>query len=136
MKVTPVITTPGDKVEGVPGTETQTATTEVLVNDNETMMLGGLIREERSQENSSMPFADKVPGFLQKLFRSNNRSVVRSELVIFITPRIMDVDRDVAGNRHLVTDGQYDAKGFFTGSDRIFEEKGKGKGKAQKEARQ
>lgn len=72
-----------------------------------------------------MPLGEKAPSFLKNLFRSDNRKTGRSELVIFITPKIMDVDRDVAGNRHLVTEGRHDAKQFFTGPDRIFEEKGK-----------
>ena len=125
MKVIPEITSLLGLADNVPWTETRTTTTEVMVNDNETMMIGGLIAENRVQDNKMMPFADKAPDFIKKLFKSNKQSSKRSELVIFITPKIMDVDRDIAGNRHLVTDGQYDAKGFFSGPDRLFEETGK-----------
>lgn len=135
MKVVPEITSLLGLPDDVPWTETRTTTTEVLVNDNETMMIGGLIAENRVQDNKMMPLADKAPGFLRKLFRSDKRSSKRSELVIFITPRIMDVDRNIARNRNLVEDGVHDAKGFFSGPDRLFLEKDNPKGKPVKEAR-
>lgn len=135
MKVVPEITSLLGLPDDVPWTETRTTTTEVLVNDNETMMIGGLIAENRVQDNKMMPLADKAPGFLRKLFRSDKRSSKRSELVIFITPRIMDVDRNIAGNRNLVEDGVHDAKGFFSGPDRLFLEKDNPKAKPVKEAR-
>ncbi len=71
-----------------PWTETRKAETEVIVRDGETLILGGLITENRSADNESVPIFNKIP-MLKKAFARKTQSSKRSELVVFITPNII-----------------------------------------------
>lgn len=75
-------------VEGTPSINKKEATTEVLVKDGETTVIGG-IYETTDQDNvSGVPWFYKVPVF-GWLFKNTSKSNIKSELLIFITPKII-----------------------------------------------
>jgi type IV pilus assembly protein PilQ len=68
--------------------ETQRAETKVLLTDGETSVIGGLFQQTKSDSDNSVPFLSKIP-ILGWLFKSQAVSDRRSELLIFLTPKIV-----------------------------------------------
>lgn len=62
--------------------------TQVAVQSGETLLLGGLIQDNITQSEKSVPLLGKIPG-LGKLFGSTNNSKTRTELIVLITPRVI-----------------------------------------------
>lgn len=78
---------PGTSV--VPAINTNQVTTRALVNNGETIVLGGVFREETATTESKTPVLGDLP-YVGRLFKRSERSSRRSELLIFITPKILD----------------------------------------------
>lgn len=80
-----------DRVDnlGVPGILTNEATTEMIVQDGDTAVLGGLYRRNSQENQSYVPWIGKVP-ILGWLFKTTSREDARNELLIFISPRIVN----------------------------------------------
>jgi type IV pilus assembly protein PilQ len=72
-----------------PGIDTKEAETKVLVQDSETTVIGGIFVENESYGETGIPLLMKIP-LLGHLFKSTTKSDDRRELLIFITPRILD----------------------------------------------
>jgi type IV pilus assembly protein PilQ len=70
---------------GVPEILTKEAQTELLVNDGDTVIIGGIIKTRQSKSYTGIPYLSKIP-ILGWLFRTNTKSEVKEELLIFITP--------------------------------------------------
>lgn len=68
-------------------------TSTVAVRNNGTIALGGLIRETYSDNETGVPFLKDIPG-LGYAFKSRDVTKRRTELVIFLTPRIIRTDDD------------------------------------------
>lgn len=79
----------------VPVIGTQTLTTTVTVKNRETIVLGGLITEEKQRSRTGIPLLSSVPG-LGYLFSTNKRSTTRRELIIMIQPLIVNSEADLA----------------------------------------
>jgi general secretion pathway protein D len=62
--------------------------TQVAVQSGETLLLGGLIRDNRIEGQTGLPLINKVP-FLRNLFGSTTTSKDRTELIVLITPRVI-----------------------------------------------
>ena len=60
----------------------------VAVQHGETVALGGLIRDNRSQGSSGIPFLSRIP-ILGALFGAQRNDAVRTELLVLITPRVV-----------------------------------------------
>jgi type IV pilus secretin PilQ/predicted competence protein len=75
-------------VNGIPPIITQKMETTVMVKDGGTIVIGGLYRVEDSKNVESVPLLSKIP-ILGSLFKNNQRTGKQTELLIFITPRIM-----------------------------------------------
>ncbi len=106
LKVTPVIN-PDDSIileilatndspsltagASAPSIDTKKAQTKVLVRDGDTTVLGGIFIENNSDADSGTPWLKDIP-FLGHIFKSNKKTNTRSELLIFITPRIVRQD--------------------------------------------
>ncbi len=103
LEVTPQIT-PDDRVAmqlsinsdsvgqifaGVPSIDTREVTTQVLVDNGQTVVLGGVYQEDSTVSNSRVPFFSDIP-LLGRLFRTDLVDNGRSELLVFITPRIIN----------------------------------------------
>jgi type IV pilus assembly protein PilQ len=72
----------------VPSIDTRSITTQVLVNDGQTVVLGGIMETERREGERKVPFLGDIPG-IRHLFRSTTKSNNRDELLIFVTPKIL-----------------------------------------------
>jgi type IV pilus assembly protein PilQ len=104
LKVTPQITEAGtvilkvevennaadfaNLVNGIPPINTQSAKTQVLVQDGSTAVIGGIYQSNEQTSQSSTPFLGKVP-ILGYLFRNRFVQTANNELLLFITPRII-----------------------------------------------
>ena len=103
LEVTPQIT-PDDKIimdlevkkdqvgvifAGVPSINTQNVTTQVLVANGETAVLGGIYEQTERNDVDKVPFFGDIP-ILGNLFKTRTKQDDKTELLIFITPKIMD----------------------------------------------
>lgn len=73
---------------------TQEAITKVVVADGETVVIGGLTRNENVESETGVPFLKDIP-ILGYLFKHTKKSQIKKDLVIFVTPRII---RNYIGN--------------------------------------
>ncbi|OQC49522.1 MAG: Type IV pilus biogenesis and competence protein PilQ precursor [Deltaproteobacteria bacterium ADurb.Bin026] len=64
------------------------ASTELIVQDGETAVLGGIYEIEEGDSESGVPFLSKIP-ILGWLFKKEKRTDTKSELLIFVTPKIV-----------------------------------------------
>ncbi len=102
LKVTPQIT-PDDRIimdlnvnkdsvgtvfAGVPSIDTRNVQTRVLVDNGETLVLGGIYEQTRSKQAERVPFLGELPG-LGWLFRTESHKDNKSEMLIFVTPKII-----------------------------------------------
>jgi type IV pilus assembly protein PilQ len=71
-----------------PSINKKQATTEMLLRDGETTVIGGIYVDSDNESDDGVPYLMDIP-FLGKLFKSNNKTKVKTELLIFITPRIL-----------------------------------------------
>jgi general secretion pathway protein D len=69
------------------------ATTNLVVQDGQTIVIGGLIREDDSKSRQGIPFIYKIP-LLGYLFGNTDNDVSRSELVIMLTPHVIKNQQD------------------------------------------
>ncbi|MCL2325577.1 MAG: type IV pilus secretin PilQ [Proteobacteria bacterium] len=82
---------------GDPSIIRKEAHTELLIPDGDTTVIGGIYTRNTSQSMSSVPFFGSIP-FLGYLFRSTSETDNRTELLIFITPRIINRDASIAAS--------------------------------------
>ncbi len=78
----------GQETAGVPSINTNEVTTQVLVGNGETIVLGGIFQSEIATTVTKTPFLGDIP-YLGALFRRTQNIDERSELLIFITPKIL-----------------------------------------------
>lgn len=104
LKVTPEITPENkillslavnqDKVDelhvnGVPAINTQQVQSQILLNNGETIVLGGIYEQSNSQVVERIPFWGSIP-VLGALFSNKETHVERKELLVFVTPKIIE----------------------------------------------
>jgi type IV pilus assembly protein PilQ len=78
----------GQIFNGVPSIDTRELTTQVVVNDGETVVLGGIYETEEIRNETKVPGLGNIPG-LGHLFRSRTTENNNAELLIFVTPKIL-----------------------------------------------
>jgi general secretion pathway protein D len=78
------------QIEGIvsPSFTTRETETTVVVDSGETIVIGGIIAETKTQDRSGVPFLMDIP-FLGQLFRARSSSLTRTELIILITPYVV-----------------------------------------------
>jgi general secretion pathway protein D len=86
--------------ESYPSFFQRTVNTTLTVSHNQTIVIGGLIRENRSTGKSGVPGINKIP-IIGSLFGTDSESSSKTELIILITPRVIVNLNDV----DLVTEG-------------------------------
>lgn len=106
LKVTPHITPEGSVImkleakndsqgdvgaSGQPAINKKKATTEVLIRDGETAVIGGILQVTRKEDQAAVPWLSKIP-ILGYLFKKNTTSSTNRELLIFITPKILKME--------------------------------------------
>ena len=101
LDVTPTVTTTGSVFLSVsvdrsdPGGregafKTQrSAKTEVLVKNGQTIVIGGIYEQDEVVNNEGLPWLKKIP-FLNMLFNTTGKNKSNSELLVFITPKLLD----------------------------------------------
>lgn len=102
LKVTPQIT-PDDRIimdlavnqdsigqvfSGIPSIDTNGLTTQVLVDNGETIVLGGIYESTNRDDKTSVPFFGELP-YLGRLFKRTQTNVSKQELLLFVTPKII-----------------------------------------------
>jgi type IV pilus assembly protein PilQ len=107
LKVTPQIT-PDDRivmdltvnkdspdfanlVQGVPPINTQNVETQVLVDNGETVVLGGVYEQTKTKSINRVPFFGDLP-LVGGLFRNKTETNDKQELLIFVTPKLLKED--------------------------------------------
>ena len=102
LKVTPQIT-PDDRIildlavnrdsigqvfNNVPSINTNEVTTQVLVDNGETVVLGGIYEATSRDDKTSVPFFGDLP-YLGRLFKRTSTETRKQELLVFVTPKIL-----------------------------------------------
>ncbi len=110
LDITPIVTDPTDVsvalhpvvnsltgyLNGVPQISTRDTQTTVQLHDNETLVIGGLIEESLQQTISKIPILGSLP-LVGGLFRDNNTTITRNELVMVVTPHLVREGDGVGG---------------------------------------
>jgi type IV pilus assembly protein PilQ len=108
LRVTPLIT-PDDRIQleleikqdtvgevfqtgfggSVPSIDTRELQTSVLVNNGETVVLGGIFQDERTRAEDRVPYLSSIPG-IGNLFKRRSNEARKRELLVFVTPTIVE----------------------------------------------
>ena len=72
----------------IPSIDTTELTTQVLVGNGQTVVLGGVFKTEDIERVSKVPFLGDIP-YIGAFFRNQTNSYTKTETLIFITPRIL-----------------------------------------------
>jgi len=72
----------------VPSIDTREISTQVLVNDGQTVVLGGILATTHRTDETKVPFLGDVP-ILGNLFKTSTKTNNKDELLIFVTPKIL-----------------------------------------------
>lgn len=78
----------GQRVQGVPVILTKAIKTNVLIKNNQTIVLGGIYKQNHVKRKAGVPFLGDIP-IVGKIFQRNLHQNRQEELLIFITPRII-----------------------------------------------
>jgi type IV pilus assembly protein PilQ len=78
----------GGAGQQVPSIDTREITTSVIVNDGQTVVLGGILETERRESDKKVPFLGDMP-YLGRLFKTTSKTNNKDELLIFVTPKIV-----------------------------------------------
>jgi Type II secretory pathway, component PulD len=89
-----LITPSGNKI---PIIDTSMAETTVMVKDGSTIIIGGLRKDEKKKTSTGIPFLSKIP-ILGMIFKESLDEIERTELLIMITPTIIEGDRLTTGD--------------------------------------
>jgi len=90
LEVSPKVSSLGEELyEGYPSIRTREVSTKLRLRDGQTFAIGGLIQEDMKSSVNKVPILSEIP-ILGQLFKYENDSDEKTELVIFITPRIVE----------------------------------------------
>lgn len=89
MKITPEVSEAPTRFEGIPVVKRRKAEATLIVKNGQTIVLGGLIRENVTETEQRVPILSSIP-LIGNLFKSKDKHIVKVELLIFITPQILD----------------------------------------------
>lgn len=95
---------------GDPSIIRREAQTQLLVRDGDTTVIGGIFQRNTGFSSDSVPFLGALP-IIGALFRNSSRTDVRNELLVFITPRIVNRDTSIdqyAAGADIVRPGEED----------------------------
>jgi len=101
-----IVTGDGGNVTPQPVVATRETTTTALIKDGQTVVIGGLKKQKKVQETSKIPLLGDLP-LLGLLFRFEGESTVNSELVVFITPHVVENPELTAEEQQYLADSTY-----------------------------
>ncbi len=87
----------GEPTDAGPAINTQNVATQVLVNDGETVVLGGVYQQTNRKDVRRVPFFSDLP-YLGTLFKRTSVTRDKNELLIFVTPRILKETLGLSSN--------------------------------------
>ena len=87
----------------IPNTIKRTLNSEIAVRDQDTVMLGGFIKNAKSTSRSGVPFLQDIP-LLGNLFSQHNNSKQREELIVLMRPTVLKTPEIAATNT--ITEGR------------------------------
>lgn len=142
MKIKPEVSTQGDPVElqgaasgsdelftrtRIPVKTTQEFETTVIVKDKHTIVVGGLIQDTEQKSMQKFPILGDLP-ILGTMFRSKTHNFSKTELIVFLTPKIIKGDSDpVEYSRFINQRGQmesFDRVGGYPFDKGIYQSQG------------
>jgi general secretion pathway protein D len=85
-----------DNTNNTPTTFKRTADTTVIVKNNETVVIGGIIGQDSTNSTTKVPLLGDIP-VLGWLFRADSQRKTQTNMFVFITPRIIKNPADLAG---------------------------------------
>jgi type II secretory pathway component GspD/PulD (secretin) len=91
LEIHPEVSTGSVSQDGVPNQSTTEVTTSMLVDSGQTVFIGGLIKRTSEQIRDGVPVLGDLP-VIGGLFSNRSLSSVNTELVVLITPYIVDND--------------------------------------------
>jgi type II secretory pathway component GspD/PulD (secretin) len=103
------LTTPSNNK--IPIVDTSTAETNVMVKDGSTIIIGGLRKEQKKFTNDEVPMLGKMP-LMGNLFKQRDTDDELAELVVFITPHIVQGDQLVTGDERKFGGGIKPFRGY------------------------
>lgn len=80
--------TVGEIFNGIPSVDTRELSTQVLIDNGETVVLGGIFQQSKRDEVDKIPFFGDLPG-IGRLFKRTIEEDEKAELLIFVTPKIL-----------------------------------------------
>lgn len=80
-----------DPVTRVPSEQTTSSETKILAKDGQTVVIGGLLRDRTEKTESKVPILGDIP-LLGFFFKGTSESVQKNEIVILLSPRLIDHD--------------------------------------------
>jgi type IV pilus assembly protein PilQ len=87
--------TVGREFSGIPSVDTRSIVTQVLVDNGDTVVLGGIYEQVKREDIEKVPFFGDLP-YLSWLFKTTSIRDEKTELLIFVTPKILK-DAGTAG---------------------------------------
>lgn len=106
MEIHPEVSSTSLSDEGIPSLNTTEVNTRLLVNDGETVFIGGLIRNSLTNGHQGVPFLEDIP-LLGYLFSTEAETATNTETVVMIKPQIIH-----SGNTNLITTPKNKIEGF------------------------
>ena len=79
----------GISADGLPEISQRTASTTVRLNDGETIVIGGLVHSTSAETKGKIPILGSIPIIGELLFTSQKKKVEETDLIIYITPKII-----------------------------------------------
>jgi type II secretory pathway component GspD/PulD (secretin) len=89
---------PIGSVNGVPIRSLRSLSNRAHVRDNQTLVIGGILREDERSMDSKVPGLGNLP-LLGRLFKKEEKTDFRSELMVFVTPTIYRRPEDITWDR-------------------------------------
>jgi type IV pilus secretin PilQ/predicted competence protein len=92
--ITMIVSVTNDSIQtgagGIPTTNNQSVNSQITVKDGETVVIGGVFQTAEIKNFTAVPYLHKIP-LIGRLFKSNlPNSQTQTELLVFLTPRILD----------------------------------------------
>jgi general secretion pathway protein D len=118
----------GQKYSAIDKTET---TTNLVAQDGETIVIGGLIREDKNKTKNGIPFLSQIP-LIGNLFSYTENTTARTEIIILLTPHVVKNQKEVGD---VTTDYVDRYKGITKDKDinEFIKERGKNETKNDKQ---
>ncbi|PIE02354.1 MAG: type II secretion system protein GspD [Acidobacteria bacterium] len=95
MEIELSVSSPGEASPDIPAPpiNQNDLNTEMIVRDGQTVVMGGMISDQESGGKTSVPLLGRIP-LLKHLFTNRNQGSSRNELIVMITPKVIDTEED------------------------------------------